>query len=141
MTPHPGYRLLWLALHGGGFVGWLILLGLVLDPAWPMTGYIAAVALLEGVALWRLRKGRTADGTWSWSVWAWLADGTGFMAFWRLALVGLWVGWFCGMWVMYFPLPDWLKGVAMIAGGIWLADHFFGKEARDRRRARNKEIG
>lgn len=129
LTPHPGYRLLWLALHVGSFVGWLVLLHLGWSAVWPMTGYIAAVALLEAVALLRLRKGRMADGTWSWSVWAWLEDGTGFHAFWRLALVGLWVVWFLGLWLVYVPLPDLAKGLPFLGFGIWLMDHFFGWKA------------
>ncbi len=135
LTPHPGYRLTWLILHGAAFVVWL---GLVLtgrDATWPVVVYIGLVALVEAVSLARRLKGRLADGTFSWTTWAFLDDGTGATAFWRLLIVALWVFWFVGLWLYYVPLPDLVKGLAFL-GFTPSWDHFFGREARKRRRAR-----
>lgn len=120
MTPHPGYRRLWLVMHG---------LGLVAVHTGYGVWYWSAFALLEAVALLRLTEGRLADGTFSWAVWSFLADGTGFAAAWRLGVVVLWAGWFEGTWLIYSPMPDPWKGVLGAAFVVWIVAHFFGRRS------------
>lgn len=128
MKPHPGYRILWLVLHGVAFVGWLGLLLLTyVDLTWWVTGYIVAAALLEGVALARKFRGRTASGTWSWVTWAFIDEGSGLALWWRLVLTLSWVAWISMLWVIWFPLPLWFVGPTVVVFWVWVIDHFLSR--------------
>lgn len=130
MTPHPGYRILWLILHAAGVVachrfglwGW----------------YFGLVAFLEGVSLLRKLKGRDGSGTFSWSVWAFLAPG-GWSLIPRVLLVAVWSWWFCiGFaihgWLRFGPMYDtevyvvnaWVAGIFL----TWLWVHFFAERSK-----------
>lgn len=128
MTPHPGYRVLWLILHGTGFGVWLWMVLAGHNPAVWITGYCGAVALLEGVSLARKLKGHDGSGTMSWTTWAFLDDGTGLSASWRLVLVACWVGWLLGTFWVYALVPGALK-LAALAFGVWLFAHLLGRRS------------
>lgn len=124
MKPHSGYRLWWLVLHGTA-LGACHFAGFWVE-------YWVLFAAFEGLALGRrhFKPGRTADGTWSWTTWAFLEDGTGFRAWWRLVLVGAWSAWLVGTFLLFAPLPDWVKGPVALGFGVWLWSHLFGRRIR-----------
>lgn len=118
---HPGYRAIWWALHGLGFLTWAAFLALGYDRTPWLTAYGAAFALVEAAALARkFFKDKTADGTWSWVSWAFLAPGQT----WRVFVSFLWSVWLVGAFVAEGPGPD-LARLAYIIFGIWWWHHLY----------------
>lgn len=131
MTPHPGYRVAWVALHVA-----VILAGIFAD-LWGL--YYASVAALEAIALVRRWKGSDSSGTWSWVVWAFLFDEDGSTSGARIAVVAAWSLLFC----VSFVVHGWFSpGLNAFVGPfflVWLWAHFFGhrrnKRTRDKARS------
>lgn len=133
--PDPRYRAAWIALHAAG-VAACLLVELLLEPTDPVLLltwwlYFAAVAGLELWTVYRIRLGRTAAGTFSWTVWAFLPGPGPRAELGRLVLI---VGW-CLFLLLGFTFRGWtpwpaVNAAAAMAFELWLWPHFFHPQRR-----------
>lgn len=103
-------------------LGWILLhvAGAVAGHVWGLwVPYWATFAFVELVGL-------VARFPFTWTVHGFLDDGSGFAASWRLTLVGAWSVWLVATFLLFAPLPAWVKGPIAVGFGVWLWPHFFG---------------
>lgn len=126
ITAHEGYRIIWATLHAVGGAGAHVYLSRTGDVDGFVVYWIAFLALeLVGLArVWA--KGRDASATFTWSVWDFLDDGTGFAGVWRLVFVGAWSVWLVATFAVLAPLPAFVRAPFAFLFGMALWAHFFG---------------